>query len=256
MTYAYIDYEKDGHLAVVTINRPEVMNAIHPPANAELEAVWSSIAADNGVWVVILTGAGPRAFSAGADLKYRTTQADEAKLRAPAHGGLSAMERCHKPIIAAVNGYAVGGGLEIALRCDIIIAAEHAQLGLPEARRGLLADAGGVIKLPRRIPYHITMGLVLTGKLMTAAEAQRAGLVNEVVPSDSLMETARDVIACSALAVQATKQFITLTYDLPAEVALSRMESLEAVRRLRRSDDYAEGPRAFSEKREPQWTGK
>jgi len=260
MELEYVLYEKRGHIATVTINRPRVMNALHPPAHADLARVWDDYIADGDLWVAILTGAGDRAFSAGSDLKYRVTEADEQALRRPTQGGGHILDQCWKPIIAAVNGYAVGGGLELALRCDIIVAAEHAQFGLPEARRGLLADAGGVVKLPRRIPYHLAMGMILTGRFVSAKEAQSIGLVNEVVPLDELMPAAErwanEVLTCAPLSIQAAKQVVLSTFDLPAEVAMNRIEGLETVRRLRQSEDYAEGPRAFAEKRKPVWEGR
>jgi enoyl-CoA hydratase/carnithine racemase len=260
MPFQHILFEKREHVAVVTVNRPEVMNALHPPAHAELAQAWTDFMADPDLWVAILTGAGERAFSAGSDLKYRVTEADEAALRGPAQQGGHVLDRCWKPLIAAVNGYAVGGGLELALRCDVIVAAEHARFGMPEPRRGLLADEGGVVKIPRRLPYHLAMGMLLTGKFVTAQEALRYGLVNEVVPQADLMDAAMrwagEMCECSPLALQAAKQVVVSTIDLPVEVAMSRMEQLEAVRRLRQSDDYAEGPKAFAEKRHPQWKGR
>lgn len=258
--YEFLLYEKRDHVGYVTINRPEVMNALHPPARSELAQVFQEIVTDDGVWVVILTGAGERAFSAGADLKYRVSQSEEAVLRGPAVVGTAALDGCWKPIIAAINGYAVGGGLELALACDILVAADHAQFGLPEPRRGLLADEGGVVKLVRRIPYHLAMGLLLTGRFVSAAEALRMGLVNEVVPGSELMQAAErwaeEVLQCSPLAVQAAKQAAVTMLDLAPEAAARRIESLEAVRRLRQSRDYVEGPRAFAEKRRPIWQGR
>ncbi len=260
MDLQHVLYEKRDAVAYVTVNRPEVMNALHPPARAELEQVWEDFAADDSLWVAILTGAGERAFCAGSDLKYRVTEADQQALRGPAGQPNRALERCLKPVIAAVNGYAVGGGLELALSCDIIIAAEHAQFGLPEPRRGLMADEGGVVKLPRRLPYHMAMGMVLTGRFFTAAEAHAMGLVNEVVQREELMAAAgrwaAEITKCSSLALQAAKQVVVSTIDLSPEAAGARMEQLSAVQRLRHSADYVEGPRAFAEKRPPRWQGR
>ncbi len=259
-TYSFLRYEQRGHIVYVTLNRPEVLNALHPPLKQELDAAWAEFISDPDAWVAILTGAGERAFCAGADLKYRVTQADEQSLRHPEPARGHILDRCYKPIIAAINGYAVGGGLELALHCDILIAADHAQFGLPEPRRGLLADEGGVIKLPRRLPYHLAMGLVLTGRLVSAQEAYRLGLVSEVVPMNELMPTAErwasEILECAPLAVQAAKQTISETLDLPIGEAVDCIEGLAAVRRLRASNDYAEGPQAFAEKRKPVWQGK
>src|SRR6266446_7253917 len=209
MEFEFIRYEKRDRIAYVTINRPEVMNALHPPAHEELARVWDDVVTDPEIWVAILTGAGDRAFSAGNDLKW-TAQHGVPRMPKGGFGGLVARDDLWKPLIAAVNGFALGGGLELALACDVIIAAEHARLGLPEPRVGLMAAAGGVHRLPRHVPLKVAMGMILTGKHLSAAEGYRLGLVNEVVPAARLMEAAerwaRTITECSPLSVQATKQ--------------------------------------------------
>src|SRR6266545_4456317 len=183
MAYQFATYQKQGRIAIVTINRPERMNALHPPANLELDEIWNDFEGDPEVWVGILTGAGDRAFSAGNDLRFTAEHGrDMVRMGDGGFGGLANRTTCWKPILAAVNGYALGGGFEMALACDIIVAADSARLGLPEPRVGLMAGAGGVHRLPRMIPQKIAMGYILTGRHMTAQEAHRLGVVNEVVP--------------------------------------------------------------------------
>src|SRR5215831_13805756 len=190
MAYEFATYEKQGRIAIVTLNRPERMNALHPPAHFELHEIWNDFERDPEVWVGILTGAGDKAFSAGNDLKYTAEHGRNMGRSAESgFGGITNRTTCWKPIIAAVNGYALGGGFEMALACDIIIAADHAHLGLPEVRVGLMAGAGGVHRLPRMMPHKIAMGHILTGRHMTAQEAHRWGIVNEVVPLAELMPT-------------------------------------------------------------------
>src|SRR5215468_480558 len=191
MTLEFIRYEKQDHVAHVTINRPEVMNALHPAANAEMEQVWDDFAADPECWVAILTGAGEKAFSAGNDLKWTAQHGTKGiTLGSGGFGGITARFDLAKPTIAAVNGFALGGGFELALACDIIVAADHARFGLPEPRVGLAALAGGMQRLPGLIPQKIAMGMMLTGKHIMADEAHRLGIVNEVVPSKDLAATA------------------------------------------------------------------
>jgi enoyl-CoA hydratase/carnithine racemase len=257
MAYEFIRYEKRERVAVVTIARPEVMNSLHPGANEEMAGAFDDFAADPEVWVAIVTGAGEKAFSAGNDLKW-TAAHGTPRVPATGFGGLTSRFDLWKPVIAAVNGLALGGGLEIALACDIIIAAEHATLGLPEPRVGLMAAAGGVHRLPRHIPLKVAMGMMLTGKPITAAEAQRLGLVNEVVPSAELMPTAErwaaTIAECSPLSVQATKQSALEGLGRPLAEAVTAKYDL--VGRLWKSDDCREGPRAFAEKRKPVWKGR
>ncbi len=256
MAYQFATYEKQGRIAVVTLNRPERMNALHPPAHFELHDIWNDFERDPEVWVGILTGAGAKAFSAGNDLKY-TAEHGRGLVRAAesGFGGIVNRTGCVKPIIAAVNGYALGGGFEMALACDIIIAADHAQLGLPEVRVGLIAGAGGVHRLPRMIPHKIAMGYMLTGRHMTAHEAQRWGVVNAVVPLPDLMPTvmqwANDILACAPLSVRASKQAAMMGLGYPLDIAL-HMQYSETLTMLS-SEDTVEGPRAFADKRPPQW---
>ena len=257
MQLEFVRYEKRDHVAVVTINRPEVMNALHPPANEELSRVWDDVADDPDVRVAILTGAGDRAFSAGNDLKW-TAQHGVPRMPKGGFGGLVARDDLWKPLIAAVNGVALGGGLEIALACDIIVAAENARLGLPEPRVGLMAAAGGVHRLPRHVPLKIAMGMMLTGRQIPATEALRIGLVNEVVPPAQLMAAAErwasEILECSPLSVQASKQAALQGLAKPLAEAMAGDYPL--VRKLWTSEDVVEGPLAFAEKRKPVWKGR
>ena len=261
MSYEFLTYEQKERITYVTINRPERLNALHPPANAELYDAFTRFNDDPDAWVAIITGAGERAFSAGNDLRYtaeRDQRRDEPGARAnrAPFGGITSDFECWKPIIAAVNGYALGGGLEVAMACDIIIAAEHAQLGLPEPRVGLYAGAGGVFRLPRHVPTKVAMGMMLTARRISAQEAYRIGLVNEVVPLADLMDTAErwanEILECAPLSVRASKQMAYQGADMPYDIAFSRNYS-EQQKQIS-SADRIEGPRAFSEKRAPNWT--
>jgi enoyl-CoA hydratase/carnithine racemase len=259
MAYEYATYEKKGRIAVVTVNRPQRMNALHPPANFELDAIWNDFERDPEVWVGILTGTGDKAFSAGNDLRFTAEHGrDMIRMADSGFGGLTNRTQCWKPIIAAVNGYALGGGLELAMACDIIVASDTARFGLPEVTRGIIAGAGGIHRLPRQIPLKIAMGHMLTGKPMTAEEAHHWGLVNEVVPADQLMETAKrwaqEICEAAPLSVRATKQAALLGLDMSLEEAYNtRFPAQEA---MQGSEDSREGPRAFAERRKPVWQGR
>jgi len=256
MAYEFATYEKQGRLAIVTLNRPERLNALHPPAHFELHEIWNEFERDPEVWIGVLTGAGDKAFSAGNDLKY-TAEHGRSPVRSAesGFGGIVNRTGCWKPIIAAVNGYALGGGFEMAMACDIIIAAEHARLGLPEIRVGLMAGAGGVHRLPRMIPQKIAMGYMLTGRHMTAQEAHHWGIVNEVVPLPALMPTvlkwANEILEGAPLSVRASKQAALQGLGYPLDIALHLSYS-ETIR-MQHSADTVEGPRAFAEKRTPNW---
>ncbi len=262
MTYQFIRYEKKDAVAHVTIDRPESLNALHPAANREMREAFTDFRDDPEALVAILTGAGDRAFSAGNDLKHMAEHGKPGEPYPEAHrwplGGITADFTCWKPIIAAVNGYALGGGLELAMACDIILAADHAVFGLPEVTVGLVASGGGPHRLTRRVPLNVAMGMLLTGRRVDADEALRFGLVNEVVPrvelSAAAVRWAGEIVAAAPLAVRATKQVALTGLDWPLDVAMSR--NYPEQQRAIDSEDFVEGPRAFAEKRRPRWTGK
>lgn len=260
MSDDFVRFEKRDHVAWVTLNRPEVMNALHPPCHDRLDAIWDEFAADPDLWVAILTGAGERAFCAGNDLKW-TAQNQNRMPPMPKGGfaGLATRFDLVKPVIAAVNGLALGGGFEVVLACDVVVAAEHAQFGLPEPKVGLVAAAGGAQRLPRQIPLKVAMGMMLTGEPITAQRALELGLVNEVAPRGELLEVAASwadrIAACSPLSVRATKQAALNGLDRPLEDAIA-IGNYPAITELLRSEDALEGPRAFAEKRKPQWKGR
>jgi enoyl-CoA hydratase/carnithine racemase len=249
--------ERDGHLFIVTINRPEVLNALHPPASAELSTVFDEFAADPDLWVAIVTGAG-RAFSAGNDLKYTAAGGPRGEPVATGFGGITSRFDLNKPLIAAVNGIAMGGGFEIALACDIIVAAETARFALPEVRVGLAALAGGVHRLPRTIGPKRALGMILTGRHVPAQEGYELGFVNEVVPDGQAMEGARrwaeEILKVSPMSVRASKQAVYLGLE---QGGIAGAESIKysAVAEMLASQDLIEGPRAFAEKRTPNWKG-
>jgi crotonobetainyl-CoA hydratase len=258
---AGIRFAKDGPIARVTIDRPQVLNALGRAANAALSSVWDEIRDDAGVRVAVLTGAGAKAFCAGTDLKDPDAKNgvpylwDGPRLGA---GGLSFRRDLLKPVIAAVNGVALGTGFELALACDLIVAAEHAEFGFPEPRVGYMALDGGIAMLSRQIPYKIAMGLLLTGRRVRAREGLAAGFVNEVVPADGLMGAAErwaaDIVACAPLSIEATKLIAMEGRDLPSWAAPRWFPRrvMEAVA----SEDSEEGTSAFREKRAPRWRGK
>lgn len=251
--------ERDGPILTVTINRPDVMNALHPAANLELETVFDDFVADPDLWVAIITGAGDRAFSAGNDLKFQATEGGGAVTGPQSgFGGLTSRFDNSKPVIAAVNGVAMGGGFEIALACDLIVAAENAVFALPEPRVGLAALAGGVHRLPRQIGLKRAMGMLLTGRRVSAAEGLELGFVNEVVPAGEASNAARrwadQIVECAPLSVRGSKQAAMEGLRAPSlEEAMAGRYPL--LGEMVKSEDFVEGPRAFAEKRKPNWKG-
>jgi crotonobetainyl-CoA hydratase len=252
---------RDGAVLEVTLDRPKA-NAIDAPTSRAMGEVFSSFRDDPDLRVAIVTGAGERFFSAGWDLKAAAEgEAPDADFGVGGFGGIQELPNLGKPVIAAVNGMAVGGGFELALSADLILAASHARFALPEIKAGQLADAAS-IKLPRRIPHHVAMDLLLTGRWMEAEEARRWGLVNEVVTADRLPARGREIAALLAggppLVFAALKQVIRETGHLPMQEAfdLVTKKRLPAVRALYESEDAKEGAHAFAEKRDPVWKGR
>jgi enoyl-CoA hydratase/carnithine racemase len=252
--------EREEHRLVVTLDRPDVRNALHRAASDELDQVWSMYETDPELRVAILTGAGDRSFSAGYDMREPAAPPGEflARRHPRGLGGLTLRAPMKKPLVAAVNGFALGGGLELALACDIIIAAGHAEFGFPEPRVGRLALEGGMHRLVRHVPLKIAMGMLLTGHRISAQEAYRIGLVNEVVPLTELLTAARRwtdaILECAPLSVQATKEAVMAGLDLALPAAMALIPTTMAQALV--SADQAEGVSAFLERRAPRWSGR
>jgi acetyl-CoA C-acetyltransferase len=253
--YEHVTVRRDGHLLEVTINRPQARNSVHPPANEELDEIFDAYFADPELWVAILTGAGDKAFSAGNDLVY---SASGKPFWVPKNGfaGLTNRRDLPKPVIAAVNGYAMGGGLEIALACHLIVADSTARFALSETTVGLIATAGGLVRLPRTVPPAVAHDMILTGRRLTAEEARLYGLVSRVVEAGGALEGAR-AVAGEILAASPTSARLSLRVMAETEGIADTVEAVNhpsgAFDDLMLSEDAIEGITAFAEKRRPQW---
>lgn len=260
MAYEFIKVEREGPVTVFTLNRPDVMNALHSPAHFELHEAFDAFAADPDQWIGIVTGAGERAFSAGNDLKHQAMGGD---MKSPPSGfaGLTSRFDLTKPLIAAVNGVAMGGGFEIALACDIIIASDTATFALPEPRVGLAALAGGLHRLPRAIGTKRALGMILTGRRVSAKEGYELGFVNEVAAPAELMTVARkwaaQIAELSPMSIRASKEAVFKGLDeATLEDAIKGQNRYPSISALFKSEDFVEGPMAFAQKRPPAWKGR
>ena len=261
-----VRYEKDGRVAFVTLDRPHRLNAMDLRMHEELREIWDDFEADDDIWLGILSGSGDRAFSVGQDLHELADRTAAGAATAASFGSrdrpgwprLTERFRMSKPLIAKVRGYAYGGGFELALACDLIIAADDAQFALPEAKLGLVAGAGGVFRLTRQIPFRVALAHLMTGRPMTAARALELGLINEVVPAAELDACVRrwadEVLACAPLAVRSVKEAAWGSSGLTVEEAFGTQFAAEETRAA--STDAREGPAAFADKRPPRWNGR
>jgi E-phenylitaconyl-CoA hydratase/naphthyl-2-hydroxymethylsuccinyl-CoA hydratase len=254
-----VDFNKENHVAFITLNRPEAMNSLDPESVSRLTEIWSEVRTDDDIRVVVLTGAGEKSFCTGTDMK-KTPPPSECMASIWLREGQPIIPhmKTWKPIICAINGYAVGGGLEMALACDMRIASTNAKFGLTEVKVASLAGLNGTQCLPRAIPQAVAMKMLLTGEMIDAHEALRVGLVSDLAEPNELMELAQKFatkIASNApLSVKAAKQAALMGIDMPLEHGIAFSHLLWGA--LRDTEDRKEGFQAFSEKRSPMWTGR
>lgn len=258
MSYEFITTEQRGHILLVTMNRPDVYNAMHSPMHHEMADCWDRFAAAEDQWVAVLTGAGDKAFTAGNDLKY-TAKHGPQPIPATGFAGLAMRYDLEKPVIAAVNGFAMGGGFETALSCDIVLASERAKFALPEVKVGFFAAASGVQRLSRYIGRLAAQELMITGRTIDASEALKLGCVNEVLPHDELMPRAlalaEEICTVSPSSVKATKRVLNHMAQIEG-FADSMKHSREVLADLAQTEDFKEGVQAFAEKRKPNWVNR
>ncbi|MET8948661.1 enoyl-CoA-hydratase DpgD [Streptomyces sp. NPDC004542] len=257
-----VRYEKKNHVARITLNRPAVLNAMDLRMHEELAAIWDDVEADDEVRVAVLTGAGERSFSVGQDLRERALLDRQGvppstfgSRGQPGWPRLTERFNLSKPVVARVHGYALGGGFELALACDLVVASDQAVFALPEAQLGLVPGAGGAFRLARQLPLKTAMGYLLTGRRLTADMALQFGLVNQVVPYEQLdacvTEWTDALLRSAPLALRAIKEAVMRSVDMPLEEAFTT--AFEWEQRRRHSKDAIEGPLAFAEQREPCW---
>jgi len=254
-----VELKIEQHVATVTLARPEALNAVDLATEAELQRIWTELEKNRDVRVIVLTGSGERAFCVGADLKNPSVSGVDywAAARPGGFGGIALRETLNVPVIARVNGYALGGGFEMVLGCDIVVACDEASFGLPEALVGRMPLDGGMTLLQRQVPFRKAMGMLFTGQRVTAAQALEMGLINEVVPraelDNAVARWVNNILACAPLSVQAIKQVVRCTSTLsPAQAQALRLPALVAALQ---SADADEGVKAFQQKRKPQWQG-
>lgn len=256
---SFINIERRGRITIFTINRPESMNAMNRLAHFEMNEQFDAFAADPEQWVAIVTGAGDRAFCAGNDLKQKLEPGQEST-PPKKFGGLTARFDLNKPVIAAVNGLALGGGFELALACDLIVAAENAMFGLPEVKVGLAAMGGGLLRLPLHVGPKRAMEMILTAERISAQQAQDMGIVNKVVPAGQALpaaiELAETILTASPLSVRASKAVIRRGLEADLQKAMTEHLDYPEIIEMRNSEDAKEGSRAFAEKRTPEWQGR